>query len=57
MTLEFLAPFMPEISQRGLALLGEGQPAGGTLLQRRRWGALPAGAKIAKAEPLIPRKA
>lgn len=52
--LEYLAPVMPDVAARGLALVGG--PADGDLTARTAWGALSAGTKIIKPEPLLPRK-
>ncbi len=54
--LEFLAPVMPEVAERGLALLAGPGAVDGDLIGRTVWGSLPAGVTITKGEPLIPRK-
>jgi methionyl-tRNA synthetase len=52
----YLHPFMPKTTPRILQQLGDPQP-GRTLHfpAEARWGSLPPGQKIAKAEPLFPR--
>ena len=50
-----LRPVMPETADRGLAQLGAEAPAG-ALGGLAEWGALPAGARTTKGEPLFPRK-
>ena len=50
-----LRPFMPETADRGLAQLGW-QATGEPPSALGRWGRLPPGAKVAKAEGLFPRK-
>jgi methionyl-tRNA synthetase len=51
----YLGPFMPETSHRGLAQLGWPAPEE-PISALGRWGRLPAGAKVQKAEGLFPRK-
>jgi methionyl-tRNA synthetase len=51
----YLHPFMPEAAQKGLAQLGWSMPQE-PLSELGRWGRLPAGSKIQKAEGLFPRK-
>ena len=55
-SLEFLAPLMPDIAGRGLTFVGGPEATTGPLLERTSWPPLAAGTKIVKADPLIPRK-
>ena len=55
-SLEFLAPLMPDIVSRGLESVGGADATNGSLLERTTWPPLAAGTKILKAQPLIPRK-
>jgi methionyl-tRNA synthetase len=60
-----LAPFMPEASDKALQRLGfapqqffdaRTQAKGASLSELLAWGGLPAGNKVAKGEPLFPRR-
>jgi len=51
----YLSPFMPDAADRGLAQLGW-RAQGEALAKAGRWGVLPAGARVQKAQPLFPRK-
>ncbi len=53
--LNYLSPFMPEKTATGLAQLGL-TIGSESLSQRVRWGVLEPGTKVAKGEPLFPRK-